>query len=328
MATTVERIEHGFEHFEHNIEHWREGRPADQPRWIGRYFAEAAGVFLIVLFGDAAIMAGILFGAGPDLLTVGLGWGLAVGLAVWANITISGAHFNPGVTLVMALRRKFPWKHVGPYLIFQCFGGFVAAALLQGLYHNVINHKLALLGVAKGAPGSQLIGMVFAPVTPNPALVGIGPASTAAKLKVTDGWSLVSNWQGAAGEFVATALLIIFILLLLEARNRSLPVSWAFPLVLALAVMMIVVVEGPASMVSLNAARDLGPRFFMWLTGWKSMAFPGPRSDWWTTTIAPTVGAVFGGFFYDFVIQPFMPSKKAAVEEPPAGRGRPETSES
>ena len=155
--------------------------------------------------------------------------------------------------------------------------------------------------------------MIYIPNTPNPALVGIGPASTAAKLHVTDGWNLISNWQGAIGEAVATFLLIIFILVLLEMRNRQMPISWAFPLVLAFVVAMIIVVEGPASMASLNAARDLGPRLFTWLTGWKSMAFPGPRSDWWTTTIAPTVGAVVGGYFYDFVIQPFMPAKKAAA---------------
>ncbi len=318
MATTIERIEHG-------MEHWREGRPADKPNWLGHYFAEAAGVFIIVLFGDAAIFAGVLFGAGPDLITVGLGWGLAVGLAVWANATISGAHFNPGVTLVMALRRKFPWKHVVPYIVFQIFGGFVAAAALWGLYYKVIENKLKLLGLVKGAPGSQLVSMLFIPNVPNPALVGIGPASTAAKLKVTYGWPLVSNWQGAAGEFVATAVLVIFILVLLELRSINAPMAWFFPLALALAVTMIVVVEGPASMVSLNAARDLGPRLFLWFTGWKGMAFPGPHSDWWVTTIAPTIGAIFGGFFYDFLIQPFMPKKAAVVEEPPSGRWREET---
>jgi len=308
MATTLERLEHG-------VDHWREGAPADHPRWIGKYLGEAAGVFIIVLIGDGVLFAGVLYGAAPDIVTVGLAWGLAVGLAVWANATISGAHFNPGVTLVMALRRKFPWKHVAPYMVFQIAGGFVAAAFLDFLYNGAINHKLAELGLAKGAPGSQLVSMIYVPNTPNPALVGIGPASTAAKLHVTDGWSLISNWQGAAGEAAATCLLVIFILVLLELRSVNLPIPWAFPLVLALAVAMIVVVEGPASMVSLNAARDLGPRLFMWFTGWKGMAFPGPRSDWWATTIAPTVGAVVGGYFYDFVIQPFMP-KQAAVEEP------------
>jgi len=311
MTTTLERLEHG-------MEHWREGAPADHPRWIGKYLGEAAGVFLIVLIGDGALFAGVLYGAAPDIVTVGLAWGLAVGLAVWANATISGAHFNPGVTLVMALRRKFPWKHVVPYIVFQIIGGFVAAAFLSALYHGVIDHKLATLGLTKGAPGSQLVSMVYVPNTPNPALVGIGPAATAAKLHTTDGWNLISNWQGAAGEAAATFLLVIFILVLLEMRSINMPISWAFPLVLAFAVAMIVVVEGPASMVSLNAARDLGPRLFIWFTGWKGMAFPGPRSDWWTTTIAPTVGAIVAGYFYDFVIQPFMPKKAAAVE-PQAG---------
>lgn len=309
MVTTIERLEHG-------LEHWREGRPEDQPRWLGKYFGEAAGVFLIVLFGDAALFAGVLFGATPDIITVGLAWGLAVGLAVWANATISGAHFNPGVTLVMALRRKFPWKHVVPYIVFQVLGGFAAAAFLQGLYYKVIDGKLAALGVAKGAPGSELVGMVFAPNVPNPALVGIGPADTASRLHASYGWPLISTWQGAAGEFAATALLVIFILVLLEIRSSNIPISWAFPLVLALAVSMIVVVEGPASMVSLNAARDFGPRIFMWFTGWGHTAFPGPRSDWWATSIAPTVGAVAGGYFYDYVIQPFMPAKKPAPIDP------------
>ena len=303
MTTTVERMQHG-------MEHWREGRPEDHPRWWGRYLGEAAGVFIIVLFGCGALFAGVLFGATPDIITVGLAWGLAVGLAVWANATISGAHFNPGVTLVFALRRQFPWKHVAPYIVFQIIGGFLAAAFLWTLYHTAIDHKLATLGVAKGAPGSQLVSMIYVPNVPNPALVGIGPAKTAAQLQVPYGWNQVSNWQGAWGEFAATALLVIFIFVLLELRSTNHPVAWFFPLALAFAVTMIVVVEGPASMVSLNAARDLGPRIFMWFNGWNGMAFPGPRSDWWATVLAPTVGAIAGGYFYDYVIQPFMPSKR------------------
>ncbi len=283
--------------------------------WLGHYWGEAAGVFLIVLFGDAVVFAAVLLGAGPDLMTIGLGWGVAVGLAVWANATISGAHFNPGVTLVMAWRRKFPWKHVLPYMIFQTFGGLVAAALLQMVYSGVINQKLANLGLVKGAPGSQLVGMIFAPVTPNPGLVGIGPASLAAKLHVADGWSQIALWQGFVGEFVATGLLIIFILVLLEQRNTFGPAAWFFPFGLGLAVMMLVVFEAGPSMVSLNAARDFGPRLFMWFMGWGKIAFPGPRGDWWVTTIGPTLGALAGGAFYDFVMLSWFP--KTPKEVPP-----------
>lgn len=283
--------------------------------WLGHYLGEAAGVFLIVLFGDAVMFAAVLSGAVPDIITAGLGWGLAVGLAVWANATISGAHFNPGVTLVMALRRKFPWKHVVPYFVFQIAGGFIAAATLDLIYGQEIVHKLAELGLAKGAAGSQLVAMVFVPVTPNPGYVGIGPASVAAKLHVPNGWTQISLWQGFAGEFIATALLIVFILVLLEKRNTFGPSAWFFPLALGFAVMMLVVLEGPATMVSLNAARDLGPRIFIWLIGWGQQAFPGPRGDFWVTTLGPTAGAVAGGFFYDFVMLSWFP--KPGVEAPP-----------
>ncbi len=275
--------------------------------WIGHYIGEALGVFLIVLFGDACVFVSVLFGDAPDVITLGIGWGFAVALAVWAAGSITGGHFNPGVTLAMALRRDFPWKQVIPYWISQIIGGFVGAATLDALYYRVIASKLAALGLTKGAPGSELVSMVFLPYTPNPAMVGIGPASVAAHLHHPDGWSQVTLWQGFLGEFIATAILMMFILVLLELRSENHPVGWFFPFGLAIAVTMLVVVEAPVSMVSLNAARDLGPRIYLWILGWGKMAFPGPRSGMWTTTVGPTLGAVFGAYFYDFVVRPWFP---------------------
>ncbi|HVB73422.1 MAG TPA: MIP/aquaporin family protein [Ktedonobacteraceae bacterium] len=278
--------------------------------WFGHYIGEALGVFLIVFFGDAVIFVAVLLGVAPDIVTVGLVWGFAVGIAVWAAASISGAHFNPGVTLAMALRRKFPWVQVIPYIISQILGGLLAATVLSVLYTGIIADKLAALGLTKGAPGSQLVSMIFVPYVPNPGMVGIGPSNVAAQLHVLEGWSKVSVWQGALGEFIATALLLVFILVLLEQRSTNAPISWFFPVGLGIGVMLLVVVEGPISMVSLNAARDLGPRIFLWLTGWGQMAFPGPRADWWVTSIAPTLGAIFGVYLYDFVLRPFMPKEK------------------
>lgn len=275
--------------------------------WWGHYLGEAIGVFLIILFGDACVFVAVLFGVAPDLITLGLGWGLAVALAVWAAASLSGAHFNPGVTLAMALRRKFPWRQVVPYWISQIIGGFFGAVVLDLLYSGAISHKLEALGLTKGAPGSQLVSMIFVPYTPNPAMVGIGPTATAAALKVSDGWSQVALWQGFLGEFIATGILVIFIFVLLELRSVNVPVSWFFPVGLGLAVTMLVVVEAPISMVSLNAARDLGPRIFLALTGWGQMAFPGPRAGFWTTTLGPTLGAVAGAYVFDYVMKPFFP---------------------
>lgn len=40
---------------------------------------------------------------------------------------VSGAHFNPAVTLVMAARRELPWRDVAPYILVQLVGGLMGA---------------------------------------------------------------------------------------------------------------------------------------------------------------------------------------------------------
>jgi len=46
---------------------------------------------------------------------------------------VSGAHFNPGVSIAFALRRDFPWRRVPGYLVAQAIGGILAAMLLAAL---------------------------------------------------------------------------------------------------------------------------------------------------------------------------------------------------
>ncbi len=125
-----------------------------------------------------------------------------------------------------------------------------------------------------------------------------------------DGWSLVSARQGALDEFVASALLLVFILVLLERRSTNAPIGWFFPVALGISMMLLVIMEGPISTVSLNAACDPGSLILLWLT-----AFPGPRGDGWATTIAPTLGAIFGAYLVDFVLRPCIPKEaKPEVE--------------
>jgi glycerol uptake facilitator protein len=93
----------------------------------------------------------------------------------------------------------------------------------------------------------------------------------------------------------------------LEARSVNSPAGWFFPAALAIAVCMIVVITAPISMTSLNGARDLGPRLWALVQGYGSIAFPGPRGEWWVGSIAPIIGAVLGAYFFDFVMLPFFP---------------------
>src|SRR4029079_10995065 len=70
----------------------------------------------------------------PDLgigfMGVALAFGLTVLTMAYAVGHISGAHFNPAVTLGLAIGNRLPWSDVIPYWIAQVVGGIVAGGLL------------------------------------------------------------------------------------------------------------------------------------------------------------------------------------------------------
>jgi len=108
---------------------------------------------------------------------------------------------------------------------------------------------------------------------------------------------------------IATALLLIVILSLLETRSINAPSAWFFPLTVGAFVGMLVFVTAPLTMTSLNAARNLGPRIMALFMGFGKVAFPGPRNglSLMITVVGPCVGAVLGALFFDRVIRPFYP---------------------
>jgi len=134
-------------------------------------------------------------------------------------------------------------------------------------------------------------------------------------------YQLVPFWRGFLVEVLATALLLIVILSLLETRSINAPSAWFFPLAVGAFVGMLVFVTAPLTMTSLNAARDLGPRVMALFMGFGKVAFPGPRNglSLMITVVGPCVGGVLGALFFDRVIRPFYPlpeRPKGPVEEP------------
>jgi glycerol uptake facilitator-like aquaporin len=102
-----------------------------------RLLAEGLGTLILVAtVVGSGIMAERL--AGGNQAVALLGNTIPTGAILVVIITIlgpvSGAHFNPAVTLVFAARREMPWSEVAPYIVVQCVGGIAGTALAHLMF--------------------------------------------------------------------------------------------------------------------------------------------------------------------------------------------------
>jgi glycerol uptake facilitator protein len=287
-----------------------EEAPAE-PTLSSALTGEMLGGFLIILIGDGVVAVGTLtsFGVG-DLLSAGLGWAIAVMLAIYCAATMSGAHFNPAVTLALAATGRHPWRRVAPYIAAQIVGMFLGAVVLAALWWPTMREFARERGITIGQWGSEKLALIFAPYSPHPGFLG------------TPEFPIhVPFWQGFFVEFVVTAILLIVILSLLESRSVNAPSAWFFPLIIGLTVGVLVFTTAPLTMTSLNPARDLGPRILLWFLGFGQVAFPGPNHglSLIITTLGPIAGGLFGAFLFDLVLLRRYPEperERGPVTEP------------
>jgi MIP family channel proteins len=115
------------------------------------YAAEGLGTFGLVFAGCGAIMIDALSRGAITHVGIGLVFGLIITVMIYTFGHISGAHFNPAVTLAFVLARHFPVRRLIGYWIAQLLGACLAAGCLRLLLGNAAHLGATLPAGSGGA---------------------------------------------------------------------------------------------------------------------------------------------------------------------------------
>src|SRR4051794_779213 len=109
----------------------------DTSKLGARLGAEFLGTFWLVFGGCGSAVLAAKFLANPGNVQLGIGFvgvsiafGLTVLTGAYAFGHVSGGHFNPAVSIGLAIARRFEWRNVLPYIITQIVAATAAGAIL------------------------------------------------------------------------------------------------------------------------------------------------------------------------------------------------------
>ena len=125
--------------------------------------AEVVGTFLFLFVGMGSVVLGDYVvangGTSPGLLGVALAHGLALAVLVSALGAISGAHFNPAVTLAVWIMGKITPTRAVMYVVAQLIGAALAGFALRSTFPSEAWQPSAIGTPALGAGISPAIGI-------------------------------------------------------------------------------------------------------------------------------------------------------------------------
>jgi glycerol uptake facilitator-like aquaporin len=126
-----------------------------------RLLAEALGTALLVAtVVGSGIMADRLAGGNQAIALLGntIPTGAILVVLITILAPVSGAHFNPAVSLVFAGRKEMPWGDVAPYILAQCAGGIVGTVVA----HLMFDLSPLLIGTTARSGPSQWLAEAVA----------------------------------------------------------------------------------------------------------------------------------------------------------------------
>lgn len=188
--------------------------------------AEFIGTFWLVFGGcGSAVLAAAFPELGIGFTGVSLAFGLTVLTMAYAVGGISGGHFNPAVSLGLAVANRFAWKDLAPYVASQVIGAIAAGGVLYA--------------IASGQPNWSAGGF---------ASNGFGDLSPG-------GFSMTS------ALLIEVVLTAGFLIVILGSTSKLAPAGFA-PIAIGLALTLIHLISIPVTNTSVNPARSTGVALF------------------------------------------------------------------
>jgi glycerol uptake facilitator protein len=233
------------------------------------FVSELTGTAILLILGNGVVANVVLNktkGNNGGLISITLGWAMAVFVAVFISANASGAHLNPAVTLALAIAGKFQWALVPGYCLAQLLGAMLGAGIVWLAYRQHFD--------------------------------ATEDASTKLAVFCTSA-SIRSNTDNFIAELVATAVFVIGVLFI-TGPTQSLGSINAIPV--AFLVLAIGLSLGGPTGYAINPARDLGPRIMHALVPIKNKG----TSDWgyaWLPVVAPMAGAALGALLFVYCLQ-------------------------
>lgn len=221
------------------------------------YIAEFIGTMLLILLGDGVVANVTLNksgmkGAGSIQIT--FAWGLAVLLPAFIFGAASGAHFNPALTLALAVDGSLAWNLVPGYIIAQMAGAFLGACLVYVLFKAHFD--------ATEDAGTKLGVFSTGPSIPNTGLNILSEAiGTFVLVFAIKGLAQVPDLADGTGKFLVFAIIV--------SIGMSL---------------------GGLTGYAINPARDLGPRLAHAILPIKGKG----SSNFGYGLIVPIIGPILG----------------------------------
>ena len=102
-----------------------------------RALAEFSAVFLLASIGLMTVATALTTGA-YGLFELSIAFGFAITVMVVVSAAVSGGHFNPAITIMLASFRRFPWRDVPVYIAAQISGGVLGALVLYFFFSGPI----------------------------------------------------------------------------------------------------------------------------------------------------------------------------------------------